>query len=76
MKSESSKQTPDGQHIVKSVLNGFVTDMDKDFILLVESEKIHDPVVFVEKSEVSRKEKILDDQRYNCHHFMNLIAGS
>lgn len=52
IKTESATVTQDGQHVVKCSLNGSITDMDRDFVLLVKSGKIHDPVVFVEKSQV------------------------
>eukprot|EP00095_Tigriopus_kingsejongensis_P011133 maker-scaffold1161_size58349-snap-gene-0.8 protein:Tk11133 transcript:maker-scaffold1161_size58349-snap-gene-0.8-mRNA-1 annotation:"hypothetical protein DAPPUDRAFT_309817" len=39
-----------GFHRMKTTLTGSVTDMDRDFILLAATEKIHDPVVYVEQN--------------------------
>ena len=37
-------------YATKSTLSGTTSDMNRDFILMIESENIHDPVVFLEKS--------------------------
>ena len=37
-------------HAVKSTLSGIVSDLDRDFVLMIESETIHDPAVYLERS--------------------------
>ena len=37
-------------YATKSTLSGTTSEMNKDFILMIESENIHDPVVYFEKS--------------------------
>ena len=39
-----------GMHAIKSTLSGNVSDMDRDFVLMIESESIHDPAVYLERS--------------------------
>ena len=37
-------------YAIKGTLSGNVSDMDRDFVLMIESENIHDPAVYLERS--------------------------
>ncbi len=49
--TNDSNKKENGMFVRKASLAGVVADMDRDFVLLLESEELHSPKVFLEKSE-------------------------
>ena len=49
IKTEDSRKVGE-MYATKSTLSGNTSDMNRDFILMIESENIHDPAVYLERS--------------------------